>query len=116
MAEVRRMRERDGAFGWFLARDPSDEERHVETFMAESWLDYLRQLDRMTRDDHATLARALLSPGERAPGRDPFDRGAPRLARWNEERGIVAPASCGLQPSPILFPERLSCRGLRHLS
>ncbi len=58
MAEVRRMRERDGAFGWFLARDPSDEERHVETFMAESWLDYLRQLDRMTRDDHATLARA----------------------------------------------------------
>ncbi len=54
MREVRRMRERDGAFGWFLARDPADAERHVEAFMAESWLDYLRQLDRMTRDDHAT--------------------------------------------------------------
>ena len=58
MVEVRRMRERDGAFGWLLARDPSNEERHVETFMAESWLDYLRQLDRMTQDDHATLDRA----------------------------------------------------------
>jgi hypothetical protein len=32
--EVRRMRERDGAFGWFLARDPANEDRHVEAFMA----------------------------------------------------------------------------------
>jgi hypothetical protein len=54
MREVRRMRERDGAFGWFLARDPANEERHVEAFMAESWLDYLRQLERMTDADHAT--------------------------------------------------------------
>jgi MFS family permease len=52
MHEVRRMRERDGAFGWFVARDPASEERHVESFMAESWLDYLRQLDRMTDADH----------------------------------------------------------------
>ncbi len=58
MREVRRMRERDGAFGWFLARDPADEERHVEAFMAESWLDYLRQLDRMTNADHTTLDHA----------------------------------------------------------
>jgi MFS family permease len=48
------MRERDGAFGWFLARDPANEERHVEAFMDESWLDYLRQLERMTDADHAT--------------------------------------------------------------
>jgi MFS family permease len=52
MHEVRLMRERDGAFGWFVAHDPANEERHVETFMAESWLDYLRQLDRMTNADH----------------------------------------------------------------
>ncbi|HEY0752977.1 MAG TPA: MFS transporter [Ktedonobacteraceae bacterium] len=54
MHEVRRMRERDGAFGWFLARDPANAERHIEAFMAESWLDYLRQLEHMTNDDHAT--------------------------------------------------------------
>ncbi len=58
MHEVRRMRERDGAFGWFLARDPSDAQRHVEAFMAESWLDYLRQLERMTNVDRGTLDRA----------------------------------------------------------
>jgi len=49
---LRSMREKDGAFGWVLARDPSVVERHVESFMAESWLDYLRQLDRMTIADH----------------------------------------------------------------
>ena len=58
MHEVRLMRERDGAFGWFVARDPASEERHVEAFMAESWLDSLRQLDRMTNADHATLDHA----------------------------------------------------------
>jgi MFS family permease len=58
MQEVRHMRERDGAFGWFVARDPESDERHVEAFMAESWLDYLRQLDRMTNADHATLDHA----------------------------------------------------------
>ena len=50
---LRAMHERDGAFGWFLARDTSVVERHVESFMAESWLDYLRQLDRMTNADHS---------------------------------------------------------------
>src|SRR5207245_9121125 len=58
MHEVRRMRERDGASGWFLARDPSDAQRHIEAFMAESWVDYLRQLERMTNADPAILARA----------------------------------------------------------
>jgi hypothetical protein len=27
---------------------------HIEAFMAESWVDYLRQLERMTNADHAT--------------------------------------------------------------
>jgi hypothetical protein len=52
------MRDRDGAFRWFIARDPEHEERHIEAFMAESWLDYLRQLDRMTNADRATLNHA----------------------------------------------------------
>ena len=41
------------SFGWFLARGPSDVLSHIETFMAESWEDYLRQLERMTNADHA---------------------------------------------------------------
>ena len=58
MHEVRRMREKNGAFGWFLARDTSDTLRHVEAFLAESWAGYLRQLDRMTNADHVTLDHA----------------------------------------------------------
>ena len=73
MREVRRMRERDGAFGWFLARDPANEERHVEAFMAESWLDYLRQLDRMTNSDHATEDKARsFHLGSASPTATPF--------------------------------------------
>ena len=58
MHDVRRMREQNGAFGWLLAHNPDDEESHIEAFLAESWADYLRQLDRMTNADHATLDRA----------------------------------------------------------
>ncbi len=58
MYDIRGMRERDGAFGWFVAHDPVDEERHIEGFMAESWVAYLRQLERMTNADHAIEDRA----------------------------------------------------------
>jgi len=87
MREVRRMRERDGAFGWFLARDPANEEHHVEAFMAESWLDYLRQLERMTNADHATLDYARSFHQGSAPpsvtpliGERPKWQGAPESA------------------------------------
>jgi hypothetical protein len=58
MHEVRRVREQNGAFGWFLAHNPAEEEIHIESFMAESWADYLRQLERMTNADHAIEERA----------------------------------------------------------
>src|SRR6266567_8303979 len=58
MYELRRMRERNGAFGWFMAHDPSDAQSHVEAFMAESWEEYLRQLEHMTNADHAIEKRA----------------------------------------------------------
>ena len=52
------MRERNGAFGWLLSQNRDDEERHIEAFLAESWADYLRQLDRMTYADHDVEDRA----------------------------------------------------------
>lgn len=58
MRNVRHMRERDGAFGWLLTRDLDNEERHLEAFLAESWADYLRQLERMTNADHVIEDRA----------------------------------------------------------
>jgi hypothetical protein len=65
---MRRVREQNGAFGWFLAHNPEQEESHVESFMAESWADYLRQVERMTNADHAIEERARsFHQGREAP-------------------------------------------------
>ena len=54
LAEERR---RDGAFFWQVFADAADPRRHVETFMLESWLDHLRQHERVTEADRALQAR-----------------------------------------------------------
>ena len=40
-----------GAFFWSLFPDVSNPNRIIETFMAESWLEHLRQHERVTQDD-----------------------------------------------------------------
>ena len=59
MAEVRRIRRRDGASGWTIMRDLGDPERWVERFHLPTWTDYLRHLERRTRDDLGALERAF---------------------------------------------------------
>jgi MFS family permease len=49
--ELRHIRMRDGAVRWGLFKDPVDAGRYVETFLVESWVEYLRQRERMTVDD-----------------------------------------------------------------
>lgn len=44
-------RRRDGAMQWGIYRDVDDPETFVETFMAASWAEHLRQRERPTRDD-----------------------------------------------------------------
>jgi MFS family permease len=46
-------RRRDGAFFWQLFTDAENPRRRVETFMLESWLDHLRQHERVTEVDRA---------------------------------------------------------------
>ncbi|GAC1428234.1 MAG: MFS transporter [Ktedonobacteraceae bacterium] len=53
MFDMRRIRERDGAVHWNLYSDPDAPNRHIETFMMESWLEFLRQQDRLTNTDRA---------------------------------------------------------------
>jgi len=50
MGHVRR---RDGALFWEHFADTADPGRHVEVFIAENWLDHLRQHERITRADRA---------------------------------------------------------------
>jgi MFS family permease len=44
-------RRRDGAYAWDIFEDAADERRFVETFLLESWLEHLRQHERVTNAD-----------------------------------------------------------------
>jgi predicted MFS family arabinose efflux permease len=44
-------RRRDGAYAWGVFEDPSHEARFLETFLVESWLEHLRQHERVTNAD-----------------------------------------------------------------
>jgi quinol monooxygenase YgiN len=44
-------RRRDGAYAWGVFEDAAEEGRMVETFWVESWLEHLRQHERVTNAD-----------------------------------------------------------------
>jgi len=45
------VRRRDGAYSWGVFEDTADQGRMVETFLMESWLEHLRQHERVTNAD-----------------------------------------------------------------
>ncbi|HLJ17074.1 MAG TPA: MFS transporter [Bryobacteraceae bacterium] len=49
--QLRDVRLRDGAIRWGIFQDVNQPERLVETFVVESWLEFLRQRERMTASD-----------------------------------------------------------------
>jgi MFS family permease len=68
MQAVRRERLRDGATRWGLFRDPANPGRHVEAFTVVSWVEHLRQHERVTMEDRAAEARAYaFHTGETPP-------------------------------------------------
>jgi hypothetical protein len=52
MAQMHRIRRRDGALQWGLFVDATDPWRYLEEFVVESWLEHLRQHERVTVADH----------------------------------------------------------------
>ncbi|MCA1648040.1 MAG: MFS transporter [Chloroflexi bacterium] len=66
MRQLGRVRRRDGAMRWGLFRDPAEAGRYVESFVLESWADYLRQVERTTLADRAidAEARSFLADGD----------------------------------------------------
>jgi MFS family permease len=49
--DLGRERRRDGAFRWGVFEDAADPARFVETFLVESWLEHMRQHQRVTNAD-----------------------------------------------------------------
>jgi quinol monooxygenase YgiN len=65
---LRAARLREGAIRWDLFQDVEDAERLVEVFLIESWVDHLRQHERVTDEDGALVAAArALHAGDRPP-------------------------------------------------
>lgn len=58
MQRVRRIRRRDGAISWGLLSDVADPQRYTETFVVESWVEHLRQHERVTQSDRKILDKA----------------------------------------------------------
>ncbi len=50
-------RRRDGAYAWGVFEDAAEEGRFLETFLVESWLEHLRQHDRVTISDRTVQER-----------------------------------------------------------
>src|SRR5271170_7018918 len=51
LAAIEHERRRDGAYQWGVFEDAAQEGRIVETFLVESWLEHLRQHERVTNAD-----------------------------------------------------------------
>ncbi len=81
------VRRRDGAARWGIYRDALDPTRLNETFLMESWLEYLRSRERVTAADAAIRDRVWALHAGPEP---------PRITHqiWlNEAEGIASPAN-----------------------
>ena len=58
MQAVREMRRRNGAYFWELFHNSADPARYVECFMDESWIEHLRQHERVSVADREIQQRA----------------------------------------------------------
>ena len=57
--QVQLSRQRNGAYGWSIARDIADPELWTERYHCPTWLDYLRQRNRSTQSERALHQRAI---------------------------------------------------------
>ena len=66
--ELKNVRLRDGAMRWGIFQDANDARHLNETFVMESWIDYLRQRERFTASDRRIWEQVLaLHQGEQLP-------------------------------------------------
>ncbi len=68
MKSLRLTRLRDGAIRWDIFQDTVDPEKFVEVFLVESWVEHLRQHERLTASDRVVQDRVVaFHKGEKPP-------------------------------------------------
>ncbi|MES5486058.1 MFS transporter [Bradyrhizobium sp. INPA03-11B] len=58
MQDIQLSRQRNGGYGWSIARDIADPELWTERYHCPTWLDYLRQRNRWTKSERTLDQRA----------------------------------------------------------
>ena len=58
MLDVQRSRQRNGAYGWSMARDIADPELWIERYHCPTWIDFLHQRNRATQPERDLYLRA----------------------------------------------------------
>ena len=76
MQEVQLSRQRNGAYGWSIARDIADPELWTERYHCPTWLDYLRQRNRATQSERELHQQAIDFPSRPGAGAGPPHAGA----------------------------------------
>lgn len=89
MTERGRIRRRDGARNWVIARDLEHPDVWLETYHTPTWLDYIRHNTRITQADAAITERIR----ELHAGPD-----RPRVRRWIERPTAMTGVSKKVQP------------------
>ncbi|TAI59676.1 MFS transporter, partial [Bradyrhizobium sp. Leo170] len=68
MQQLRLVRQRNGAYGWSIARNMADPDVWIERYHFHTWHDYLRQRNRSTQAERALEGRVIkeyhVGPGE----------------------------------------------------
>jgi MFS family permease len=59
MQDIQLSRQRNGAYGWSIARDIADPELWTERYHCPTWFDYLRQRNRATQSERALYQSAI---------------------------------------------------------
>jgi MFS family permease len=67
--QMKNVRMRDGAMRWGIFQDASDPRHLQETFIMESWIDYLRQRERFTASDLTVRDRVFSLHSDEEPPR-----------------------------------------------
>ena len=103
MEAIRRIRARNGAYGWSIARDIADPAIWLERFHCPTWNDYLRLRDRQTEAERAMMEEMFeqLVRGDTVRVRRLLERPFGSV-RWKDEAPDTGPDT-GIA-APVLPP------------
>jgi len=87
MQDVQLSRQRNGAYGWSIARDIADPELWTERYHCPTWLDYLRQRNRATLSERELHQQAIAFHLGPEPVRVDRDAAWAALGRDKKARG-----------------------------